>query len=765
LQHDRILKVSLEGSRDPFARIRASENSAWGTILSGTESQPRELRRRQYFFNQFTLDLQAGFLRRGIEEVALRPKTFEFLAYLVQQHGRVVSKSELVDAVWPDAAITDNSLAQCVLEIRRALADEAQQVLRTVKGRGYVFAAAVKTSAVELPRQSASVPTPFGPSPVPPRSAASRSRGWLVAAVACAFLTAASGLLLIRQTPPMRQEPAYEQITNFPDAAVAPALSPDGRTVAFLRSSEWFLSPDPIYIKMLPDGDPVLLTSDARWKYGPTFSPDSSRIAYTVTERGTSSWKTFTVSLLGGEPKLLLANASGVTWLDQRRFLFSEIRSGEHMGVVTATANRSEYRRIYFPQNERGMVHLSYPSPDRRWALVLEMDPEWHPCRVIPLDGSSAGHQVGPQGNCTSAAWSPDGKWMYFGVEVAGKRHLWRQRFPNGRPEQITSGITEENGVTVAHDGRSLITSIGLQTSTLWVHDSRRERQISSEGYVMARSGWSTSARFSPDGKWLYYLMRRQSAESPSELWRTDLASGGSERLLPEFPIVNYDISDDSQEVVFSTPDSGESSQIWLATLDRSSPPKRLGTGGGSSPYFSPYFAPNSQLLFVMRDGNSNYLFRMRKDGSERSKVLPDPVSGIYGGVSPDRRWVAVSLPARDNRTGDIVAVPTAGGVPRRICEGFRPVAWAPDGRFFYVGLRRGTSTAPGKTLAIPLRPGESIPDLPVSGIRGPNDAAAFQGSRVIEGWGISPGPDPFMFAYVKTTMHANLFRIPLREE
>ena len=94
--------------------------------------------------------------------------------------------------------------------------------------------------------------------------------------------------------------------------------------------------------------------------------------------------------------------------------------------------DRSEQRTIYFPQDERGMVHLSYASPDRKWVLVLEMNPVWQPCRVVPLDGSSAGRQVGPKGSCTSAAWSPDGKWMYFGVEVDGSHHLWRQRFPDG---------------------------------------------------------------------------------------------------------------------------------------------------------------------------------------------------------------------------------------------------------------------------------------------------------------------------------------------
>ena len=75
--------------------------------------------RRQYSFGEFTLDLEGGFLRRGAEEVALRPKPFEVLVYLVQHHGRLLTKAELTEAVWPDTAVMDNSLAQC-LEIGRA---------------------------------------------------------------------------------------------------------------------------------------------------------------------------------------------------------------------------------------------------------------------------------------------------------------------------------------------------------------------------------------------------------------------------------------------------------------------------------------------------------------------------------------------------------------------------------------------------------------------------------------------------------------------
>src|SRR4051794_9162343 len=409
-----------------------------------------EASRRRYCFGEFMLDLDAGLLQRGAQDVTLRSKPFEVLAYLVRHHGRVIPKIELLDAVWPDAAVTDNSLAQCLLEIRRALGDESQQLIRTIKRRGDMFAAPVTTSAMELHHDAVAASTDAAlstqPALVPVSALQNR-----VAAAAVILSVAVGAVVMLRSSAPVEhgRVTGWEQITNFPDAAVSPALSSDGRILRLIRSSAWILPPDPIYIKMLPDGEPVQLTNDPKWKYGLSFSPDGSHIAYTVSERGPLGWKTYTISVLGGEPKLLLPNSSGVTWLDRNRFLFSEIRTGEHMGLVSATANRSEYRQIYFPRNERGMVHLAYSSPNRQWALALEMDPTWHPCRLVPLDGSSQGWEVGPKGECTSAAWSPDGRWMYFGVKVQGKHHLWRQRFMNGKPEQLTFGPTEEDGVAV----------------------------------------------------------------------------------------------------------------------------------------------------------------------------------------------------------------------------------------------------------------------------------------------------------------------------
>ncbi len=80
---------------------------------------------------------------RGGTEIKLRPKVYDVLKYLVENPGRLVGKQELIHAVWPDSFVTDDSLVQCTVELRRALGDRDQQILKTVPRRGYILSAEV----------------------------------------------------------------------------------------------------------------------------------------------------------------------------------------------------------------------------------------------------------------------------------------------------------------------------------------------------------------------------------------------------------------------------------------------------------------------------------------------------------------------------------------------------------------------------------------------------------------------------------------------
>ena len=411
------------------------------------------------------------------------------------------------------------------------------------------------------------------------------------------------------------------------------------------------------------------------------------------------------------------------------------------------------------------MAHHSYLSPDGQWVLIIEMQNQgvFVPCRVAPYLGGSDARPVGPPDSmCTSGAWSPDGKWVYLTVKKNDKFHIWRQRFPNGQPEQVTFGTTEEEGIAMASDGKSFMTSVGTRDSMVWIHDQAGEHPISSQGESgrLAVSGTREDLRqrsvsFSSDGKKLYYL-NANGPTTGAELLVREVATGKTERVLPGNFMFDYSVSRDGKQVAFASVDENGRSSLWVAPTDHRSSPLHIVSSAVED---TPFFLPNGDILFRSVEGGSTFLCRMHADGSARRKVIPDHILD-FNTVSPDGRWAIVQAPdANTEHRYAKFAIPIEGGSAVRVCINICYPKWDARGEFMYINFLEQSDQ---NSYGLPISRGSGLPILPSTVLAGVDDLKKLKSAVTIPHI-VDSAYSPSLYVYTIHSVHRNLYRVPLQ--
>jgi Tol biopolymer transport system component/tRNA A-37 threonylcarbamoyl transferase component Bud32 len=685
------------------------------------------------------------------EQLDARSDLFSFGAVLYEvSTGKAPFPGEttgvIFDAILNRAPVTPSRLNPQVLPKFEEIIHKALEKDRELR---YQSAGEMRSDLRRLKRDSESGNiAPMMAAPASRKTRGGRMLIYSMVAIAVVVAVLGGGIWWYRTARPAAPASTnWQQMTFFTDSAVYPALSPDGRLLTFIRGAGTFFGPGQVYVKMLPDGGPVALTHDTTAKMSPVFSPDGSRIAY-GTATPFDMWE---VPVLGGEAHMMFPNASSLTWIDDgKRLMFSEIKDGIHMAVVTTDQGRGENRNVYVPSSDRSMAHHSYLSPDGKWVLIVEMGPQalFVSCRVAPFEGGGAVREVGPaNGVCTSGAWSPDGKWIYLSVSTGGKFHIWRQRFPDGDPEQVTSGPNEEEGIAMGADGKSLITSVGMRNGTVWLHDESGDHQVSSEGDA-------GDAAFSEDGRKLYYLMDNGQTQG-FELWVRDVASGTTDRVLPGYVMQDYAVSTDGKEVVFAKADASGHTGLWVVALNHRSAPRHLESAAIED---SPRFLPNGDVIFRSVEGGIDFLYRMRIDGSQRQKISPKRIFDLFDASPNGRLALVLGEGSDEEKSPTVMVVPLEGGPAVRICSIACWAGWSVRGDFMHLNFYE---SADQSTYLLPLREPGGIPDVAIG-----NESA--ETLKKVKTMAVIPHRvgsivSKSLYAYTLQSTERNLYRIPLQ--
>ena len=457
-----------------------------------------------------------------------------------------------------------------------------------------------------------------------------------------------------------------------------------------------------------------------------------------------------------------MPNAVGLSWIAENRVLFSTMTPAAATGVISSTESRDQVQKIYEEAGIEPMIPVM--SPDQKWILSVEDDDHgWRPCRLISMDGNSR-RSVGPGGaKCLRGAWSPDGRWMYFSADRGDGFHIWRQSFPDGEPEQVTSGPNEELGIAVAPDGKSLVTSIGQTQNNLWMQSGGADRQISNEGYIF-------SPTFSPDGASLFYIVKTGRSRSfvSGEPWQSDLDGQNGAKILPGFEVTRYDVSPDQGVLACSRYRQRRAFAAVVTSLERAFAPKQVSHEEADRPFFA-----GGRVFMAERNG-LQFVHAVLPDGTRDQQVLDHAILFLTS-VSPDGQWIVTwevddrAKSSEEARMNRIVAHPLAAGAKVvHITEGgFGPASeaaplmyWSRDGKFLhYSGVLWGGKA---ESYALALLPGRMMPDGLLSG--NPLFKVSKQ-ARVFHAAGASFNANLSKLIYARRSSRRNLFRVGVLQE
>jgi DNA-binding winged helix-turn-helix (wHTH) protein len=255
-------------------------------------------------FGSFRLDSAERLLVRAGQPVSLTPKTFDLLVYLVDRAGRLVTKHELMRALWPDSFVEESNLTFTVSVLRKALGDghEGEPYIQTVPTKGYRFTAKVRV--IPPADQVGAAPPEQRQSGRRPMRWPARGRTKWFVAIAGASVLALSFYVVFR-TSTSRPPPIAVPLTAHDGFALSPSISPDGSKVAFSWTKGGPGSSRFIYVKPVGPGEAQPVTRNPGSDFAPAWSPDGRRLAFIRFTVSSVTEDLLVVPAQGGEERRL----------------------------------------------------------------------------------------------------------------------------------------------------------------------------------------------------------------------------------------------------------------------------------------------------------------------------------------------------------------------------------------------------------------------------------------------------------------------------
>jgi DNA-binding winged helix-turn-helix (wHTH) protein/Tol biopolymer transport system component len=598
-----------------------------------------------YAFGDFRLDVAARTLSRsGVGTVPLPSRAFDSLVYLVERRERLVRKNELIDAVWHDVVVTDDSLIHAISVLRRALCDDPNNChyVQTIPRRGYRFIAPIRVIA-DPAAQSTPPPAPEAPSAdvrtrapaAPPPARWSRRRGALlggVAVVAAATLALGIDALSSRGEASLEEQAAasaHRAVRLFqtpPQGATIVSggvLSPDGESLTFVArddtggaSALWLRTLHSAQLKRLE-------RTDGASK--PFWAPDSRRLGFFA------NGKLKTVDVRDGSVREVASvgvSPAGGTWSPDDTILYADWAKG----LYSVRASGAVPDLVASLDRALQDIAFSWPQflPDGRHFLF----------QIVSLDAARTGVYVGDIDTRRSfrlldtespAVFAPPRHLLHVQHDmlIAEEFDASTLRL-TGRVAVLARGVSppslsDDNVVSAA--GNLIAYRRGIRQQQLaWVDRAGEVLRTLPMPAVMF------NPRVSPDGS---HLLATSSVTTNPGLWLASLSR-------PEFERIETDAiapvwSPDGTHIAFTA-------RGGFDLLIRSFPSadsRRL-ISDGAIKILNDWSPDGDHIVYTQRDEHSKLdLWGAKLDDGTSFPILATPSNELQARLSPDGRWIA----------------------------------------------------------------------------------------------------------------------------
>jgi len=653
-----------------------------------------------YEFEGFRLNPAERLLAHNGAPVPLAPKAFEMLVVLVSNSGRLLTKDELMSAVWTDAVVEENNLDKTISALRKTFGEYGaeRKLIETVRGHGYRFNATVTEiiayqnngapqvivaeqrdpSILSIISQPPPSPHPDGvPMTVrasPPstegmrdkESAVSRWRRMSALGLAALLLLAAVVTLRVWSSKERRPDsPRGIKVTRLTNGGYIhnAVLSPDGKYFAYTEQDG---AAARLWLRQVAGGQPITLVPEIeRPILGLTFAPDGLAIYFVTIGRDDPQGALYRVPALGGTAtKLLTGIVSPVTFApDGRRLAFirfegrPEEKSEGNSLVVADITGGSE--RIVLTRSglERfGMSGPSWSPSGKELAcqlfsgLTKTSDDVW---RIVGVDVESGAQRI-----LTSQQWDAAGRIVWLrdgrGIVMIGTRRgeavttardsVWFVSQPEGAIRRITTDLNRHFHVSlsVTDDGQSLLVIPFNRTSQIWSVEARGQAE-----------------------------KLRYDAHSAAQLTTGTGEGRGGIVSLDDGPIVYVARTGDHVDLWRMNHDGSQQQQLTTAP-----------------PFLEEVSAPPDGSFFVFASNNAGYshLFRVNREGANLRQLTSGESRESDSDCSPDGRWIVyASKSSLPGKIGEfkLWKIPAEGGAPVRLSDHeAQTPRFSPDGQW-----------------------------------------------------------------------------------